>query len=236
MTSSTTPRPKARPPGGEDAGDGRWSRRRVLLATAITLPLTTTLSTVPRADEGGRAREAAAFIRRMVDRALEILAQTDKPEQERIAELERLLEEATDLDLIAKLVLGSYWRKATPEQRRRYLDLFRKMIRRQIAANISRYDGQRIEIVGSRDIDDRDTMVRTLIYDSKRDAPYRVDWRVRHTDGRFLIIDVVGEGVSLLITKRKEFREIVSAKGIDGLLRAMARKVEGEGAEPRAKG
>ncbi len=230
MKPSTTCCPKTPLPGNEPAVGGRWSRRSLLL-TAGTLPV----AAVALPALAARSQEAAVFIRRMVDRALEILSRTDRSREARIAELERLLEEATDLDLIAKLVLGAYWRKATPEQRRRYLQLFRKMIRRQIAANISRYDGQRIEIVGSRDIDDRDTMVRTLVYDSKRDAPYRIDWRVRHSDGRFLIIDVVGEGVSLLITKRKEFGEIVSAKGIEGLLTAMARKIEGNDNPPRAR-
>ncbi len=223
---STRRRPKSEPAAGH--------RRREVLVVLGTVPFLPALAAPPAA--AGRAEEAAAFIRRIADRALAILTDENKTETERVAELERLLEQATDLDLIAKLVLGSYWRKATPEQRRRYLELFRKMIRKQIATNISRYDGQRIEIVGSREIDDRDTMVSTLVHGAEKDPPYRVDWRVRRSNGRHLVIDVVAEGVSLLITKRKEFREIVSSKGIEGLLTAMARKIEDEGDRSSARG
>ncbi len=224
IRSSSAPRPRNEPPPGPP-----W-RRRALLLAAAGLPLAAVIPAT-----GEPREDAAVFIRQMADRALRILASRDRPEEERIAELERLLEQATDLDLIAKLVLGSYWRKANPAQRQRYLELFRKMIRKQIASNISRYDGQRIEIVGSHDIDDRDTMVSTLVYGTGSEPPYRVDWRVRRYNGRHLIIDVVAEGVSLLITKRKEFREIVSSRGIEGLLAAMAEKIENRGTRPAAR-
>ncbi len=222
--SSTPPRSRTEPRPAM-----AW-RRRALLLAAAGLPL---VVIVPAT--GKSQGEPAGFIRQVADQALRILAARDRSEEERIAELERLLERATDLDLIAKLVLGSYWRKATPAQRQRYLELFRKMIRKQIAGNISRYDGQRIEIVGSHEIDDRDTMVSTLVHGVGNEAPYRVDWRVRRYNGRYLIIDVVAEGVSLLITKRKEFRDIVSSSGIEGLLAAMAKKVEGQEAAPQAR-
>jgi hypothetical protein len=40
-------------------------------------------------------------------------------------------------------------------------------------------------------------------------------------DGRLAVIDVIAEGVSLLVTNREEFNSIVSRGGIDGLLREM---------------
>ncbi len=209
---------------GTEAGSADQCGRRGFLATIAAASLA--LAVTPA--RAGRAEEAAAFIKRIADQALSILSQTDKDKETRIAELEQLLEEATDLDLIAKMVLGIYWRRATPEQRKRYLELFRKLIRKELASKINRYNGERIEVVGSRDIDDRDTVVSTLVHRAKNQPPYRVDWRVRRSKGRFLIIDVIAEGVSLLITKSGEFREIVAKRGMEGLLAGMARQLEEE--------
>lgn len=51
---------------------------------------------------------------------------------------------------------------------------------------------------------------------------------MRVTDGRPIIIDVLPEGVSLVLTYRSEFDEVVARSGMDGLLaelrdRAVAR-------------
>lgn len=231
MRRSTIPPPIGHRPRRIEASLADCCGRRGLLAAFAAGSLA--LAAGPA--DAGREEEAAAFIKRIADRALSILSQTDKDQKTRIAELERLLEEATDLDLIAKMVLGSYWRRATPDQRRRYLELFRKLVRKELASKINRYNGERIEVVGSRDIDDRDTVVSTLVHRAEKQPPYRVDWRVRRSKGRFLIIDVVAEGVSLLITKSGEFREIVAKRGIEGLLAGMARQLEGEDTQSQVR-
>ena len=45
-----------------------------------------------------------------------------------------------------------------------------------------------------------------------------MDWRVRRIDQRFKIIDVVVEGVSMLVTQKAEFSAVLRQRGIDGLI------------------
>ena len=55
-----------------------------------------------------------------------------------------------------------------------------------------------------------------------------MDWRVRESDGGYAIIDVVAEGVSLVVSQRNEVGSIVERDGMPGLIEAM-RERSGEG-------
>ena len=44
-------------------------------------------------------------------------------------------------------------------------------------------------------------------------APARVDWRVRGAPGAYKIIDVVVEGISMVVTQRSEFASVIRRGG-----------------------
>jgi len=44
-------------------------------------------------------------------------------------------------------------------------------------------------------------------------SPVDLVWRVRPREGRYLVIDVMFEGVSLALTKREEFASIIQNSG-----------------------
>jgi phospholipid transport system substrate-binding protein len=45
--------------------------------------------------------------------------------------------------------------------------------------------------------------------------PVKVDWRVRNKDGRYKIVDVLVEGVSMSLTQRSDFSSVIQAGGGD---------------------
>jgi phospholipid transport system substrate-binding protein len=99
--------------------------------------------------------------------------------------------------------------------------MFHDYARDNLAHRFSGYTGgERFKIVGSRKVSDGDTLVSTEIT-LANGAPVAVDWRVRQVSGRLVIIDVVAEGISLLVTNRAQFDSIASREGIEGVLRQM---------------
>jgi phospholipid transport system substrate-binding protein len=48
--------------------------------------------------------------------------------------------------------------------------------------------------------------------------PLRVDWRLRERPDRPVVIDLIVEGISLLVTQRSEFAAVLERTGVDGLL------------------
>lgn len=188
-------------------------RRAAALLTALLVLLSAGLAgATPPA-------EAERFINELGVRTLGVLSRPGADDDERIRELAGILDEAADLRLIARLVLGRHWRAASEDQRREYLALFHSYARDGLAQRFGTYKGgQRFAISGSRQVDDTDTLVSTQIYLAPGQPPVMVDWRVRDSGGRLVIVDVVAEGISMLITNRAEFDSIVNRRGIDGLL------------------
>ena len=165
------------------------------------------------------------FIQDLGNRALAMLDQPVAP-QEKLRQLKQLLDRSTDLELVARLVLGRYWRQATPEQQDEYVRLFKELVMQAMAERLSRYTGETFEITGAKPVDERDTMVTTRILRRAGKPPIMVDWRVRQSADSFLLIDILAEGVSLIVTKRAEAAEVIDQRGIDSLLTEMRSRLE----------
>ena len=52
-----------------------------------------------------------------------------------------------------------------------------------------------------------------------------LDWRVREGDAGAVIIDVIVEGASLLVSQRSEFAAVIERYDLNGLLAELARAV-----------
>ena len=108
--------------------------------------------------------------------------------------------------------------------------MFRKILTNTLAARLGDYEGQTFEVVGNNALSERDTAVQTRINRLNGAPPLSVDWRVRQSDGGYAIIDVVAEGVSLVVSQRNEVGSIVERQGMPGLIEAMRERSEEGGA------
>jgi len=188
----------------------------------LALVLATTFSI------GAVAQKAQAdteeFIASLGDRALQVLVVDSQSETEREDAFRELLSEGFDLRLIGRYALGRYWRRATAEQRSEYAKLFEDFIVETYVARLGEYSGETLTVVSSHP-DDQDTTVTSEIVREGR-PPIRVDWRVRRGEGEPKIIDVVVEGVSMLLTQRDEFASVIQRSGgnVEGLLARLREK------------
>jgi phospholipid transport system substrate-binding protein len=195
--------------------------RRALLTVALALAAAKANATA--------ADEAAAFIDHLGQRTIEALNRVGHDAQARQQAIAALLDEATDLTLIARLCLGRHWRTASEAQRAEYVALFRANVLAVLSRRMSHYTGgEKFVVTASRPAGD-DAMVASEIDYATNDPPLRIDWRVRNNGGSPTIIDVLPEGVSLVLTYRSEFDEVVARDGMDGLMaelraRAAAKK------------
>lgn len=204
--------------GTDDRPAGlRLARRAALLGTALALAGARGVMASTASHAG-----ATDFIRDLGDRTVAIL-RTQAPDGQKLSELKQLLDQSTDLALVARLVMGQYWRQATPAQQQEYLRLFNALLMQNMAERFSWYTGETFTITDAKPVDERDTMVSTQIIrpPGSGKPPIRVDWRVRQTDGRFLLIDIVAEGISLVVSQRSEAAEFINRNGINGLLDEM---------------
>ena len=189
--------------------------RRQTLTTALAL-FNWTASAMPvRADCAG----AEAFVQDAADRSLQILNAPGADDAQRLAGMSSLLFEVADVPLIARIVLGRHWRTATEAQRSAYLEAFRVYALDSLAYRFASLGGG----VGFRPLgrcveDGDDALVATEATLSSRPQPVRIDWRVRAAGGKYRMIDVAVEGVSLVVSNRSEFDSVVGRQGLDALI------------------
>ena len=157
------------------------------------------------------------FVRQLGERTIEVLSNESYTAEDRMARYRELLRDGFAVNIIGRFALGRYWRTASPELREEYLALFQEFVLDIYSKRLDGFSGEIFTIVKSQTLDETDTLVSTEI--SGGDGPsIRVDYRVRSFEDKFQIVDVLVEGISLIVTQRSEFASIINRDGIEGLL------------------
>ena len=150
------------------------------------------------------ADDPAGFIRQLGRAAAAIVADPSRGPAERKEALGQLLSAGIDVPAIGKFVLGRYWRTATPEQQRDYLDVFGRYLVTVYAGRLEGEGGHELEVTGIQPDGDT-TLVHSRFVQTGDAPPVRLDWRVSRGDGGYRIVDVLVDDVSLAITQRSDF-------------------------------
>ena len=167
------------------------------------------------------------FIRSLGDEVIEILANKDLSQPQREVRFREMLGEFVDTDAISRTVLGRYWNVATPEQRTEFQKLYREYLIRIYATRFSKFNGEKFIVKGARPESDTDSLVTSSIESPQGGPPYAVNWRVRKNGSdKFVVVDVMAEGVSLLVTHNQEFSSVIQGKGgrVEGLLEELRKR------------
>lgn len=170
-------------------------------------------------------QNARKFIDTMAGSAIEFLGNKNMAQSAKRQAFDKLLRESFDMDTIGRFALGRYWRTATDAQRKEYMNLFRRMVLDVYSARFSEYNGQKFETRGARPEGERDVLVTSFIV-QPNGPEVQVDWRVREKDGRYRVVDVLVEGVSMAVTQRSDFSAVIQRGGgeIEVLLQHLREK------------
>jgi phospholipid transport system substrate-binding protein len=158
-----------------------------------------------------------------VDAVLAVLGDASLDSAGRRSRIEEIAYRRFDFSTMSRLVVARYWKRFTPAQQEELVHEFKEFLARTYGDRIDRYNQEQIEIVGERQEPRGDVSVLTRIVGGEYDAA-EVDYRLRGKDGRWRIIDVKIEGISLVLNYRDQFKAVLSRGGPDGLLEALRRK------------
>jgi len=160
-------------------------------------------------------------VRETVDAVITTLKK-DLDEERKRDEVFRLISDNFDFKVMAKRILATNWHKASDEQRRRFIDLFTRLLTRTYWSRIRDYRDEQVEYRGERIKRERYARVDTEIVTADKRIP--ITYRLLNRKGRWKAYDVIIEGVSLVQNFRTSYQAIVRKEGIDGLLQQMAAK------------
>lgn len=103
------------------------------------------------------------------------------------------------------LVLGQYYKSATPAQRDAYFAAFREYLKQAYGQALAMYHGQTYQIAPEQPLGDKTIVpIRVTIIDPNGRPPVRLDfqWRKNSQTGNWQAYDMIAEGVSMITTKQ----------------------------------
>ncbi|MFT6331835.1 MAG: phospholipid transport system substrate-binding protein [Lentimonas sp.] len=138
-------------------------------------------------------------------------------------QLTEIIDGVIDADWISKFVLGKNFRRATTEQKEEFRVLYREFMINNYSPKFTGYNGEKFTIDAI--ISNGNYFTVKCLFILKDDAPsISLDFRVRENtkntnSNKFLVFDIIAEGISLIETQRSEFGSVISRDGMEKFLK-----------------
>jgi phospholipid transport system substrate-binding protein len=194
----------------------------------VRLALACALLVAPLAAREADAGAPTDQLRSQVDRVLKLLEDPglqspDKARERRVA-VRKVADEIFDFGETARRALGRHWAARTPEERDEFVRLFGDLLERSYISKIELYGGEKIQYIGDR-IDGETALVQSKLL-TKNGSEVPIEYRMLKKAERWLVYDVVIEGVSLVANYRTQFNKIIQTSSFQELVKKMKTRQE----------
>lgn len=167
-----------------------------------------------------------------VDQVLSILREPGNAEQEGIdtkyERIKQVVDDAFDYEVLSRVTLGRGWRQLDDSQKEQFISLYSELIERTYRNYIVDYSDEDVVYVRETLLTEPGARVHRAEVETRvmaRQGPVQVLYRLHEDNGRWLVYDIHGEGISLSQNFRTQFEEILHRSGVDGLLESLRGKV-----------
>ncbi len=161
------------------------------------------------------AQAAQAVIKNTID---QVLKEPDKLNDS--VWVDNLIDQVFDFERMSKFVLGSNWKKTSPDEQTAFVKEFRALLVRTYSTSLKKSiaAGKKFEVTylphaGSEER----PKIKTLVKETDK-APIAVDYDMYSLKGVWKAYNVTVEGVSLVTNYQNEFEKDIREKGMDGLI------------------
>ena len=208
--------------------------KRFISALLFGLALNTAVAVAETSDPEALVRETS-------DRMLTVLKEQHdviKAEPQRLYELvDDIVLPHFDFERMSRWVLGKHWKRATPEQQKRFVNEFRTLLVRTYGTALLDYTDLQIKYLPLRMAEgSKDVTVRTEVM-KPGGQPIPINYSMfRRADG-WKVYDVAIDGISLVSNYRTDFSNQINTAGLDALIQKLVeRNAQGSGVDTGAKG
>jgi phospholipid transport system substrate-binding protein len=195
--------------------------RGVVRGWTIFLLSAVWLSTIGLATGG----EPTDLVRQITDQVFKILEdpqfQAPNRQAERQERLHKIADQAFDWQEVARRALAVHWRERTPQEQQEFVGLFKDLVETTYINRLetSAQEKRDIQYVGEQ-LDGPRAVVKTNVV-TRRNQQVPIEYRLHKVDGRWLIYDVLIEGISLVNNYRSQFNRIITSSSYNDLIQKM---------------
>jgi phospholipid transport system substrate-binding protein len=198
-------------------------------ARLLLLLLALALAGMPARPASAGVEEVDSFVRGIGEAAVDLLRPGGVDAAARRETVAALLRERFDLDGIAQLALGRFWRTASAAQRHEFQHLFAGFMTNLYANSldrdpdapplVSRFAVDKVRAAGAAPGGPPE-YVALSHFERLAGPPFRIEWRVRAAGEGYRVADVSVEGISMVVLFRQMLTNAVHDAGgdVEGLL------------------
>ena len=163
-------------------------------------------------------------VKKTVDEVVRIVADKEmkKNETKRRQSLKKAISGIFDYSEMAKRSLGKHWNVRTAAEKKQFAELFATLLENSYAAKIESYNNEKIVYI-KEIVEEDHAEVKSKVVTAGRDE-FTLDYRLFKQNGKWMVYDVIIEGVSLVSNYRSQFNKIITNNGYDKLVQKLQSK------------
>lgn len=179
----------------------------------------------------GAANESKAIesVRTTVEAVLDVMRDEtlSGPEKsrERREKMKALISVRFDFREMSRRALARHWKKRTTEEQDEFVDLFSDLLQNTYISKIEKYTDEKVnydkEVIRKKG---KYSIVRTSIL--SKDITIPIDYRLMRRGDKWMVYDVLVEGVSIISNYRSQYNNILSRESYAELIQKMKEKLE----------
>jgi ABC-type transporter MlaC component len=176
------------------------------------------------AENIANAESVESFVNNISIKSTEILSnKTDSDEKKNNKYLD-FVDTIVDSDWISKFVLGSYAKQLKQDEFEEFKKLYKKYLLKNYIYKLKDYS-ERIKIVKVVNKDNNVSIV-TIIAQDNMGVDINVDFRIVKKNDKFLVTDIIPEGISFIGSQRTDIGNTFKKDGFNNLINNLKLKVE----------
>ncbi len=163
----------------------------------------------------GYSTDPKQFISEIVEEA-KVVLNSEISKEEKAKKLSDIALKTVDIKGIGYYTLGSKRKDLTPDELKKYEDIFQKYFLKSFTSRLTDYSDPKIDVLSAEVLSDKYTIVKTLLRATDKKPEVKIDWRIYTKDpNKPLIRDLIVEGLKLARTQKEEFASILSSNDND---------------------
>jgi phospholipid transport system substrate-binding protein len=161
------------------------------------------------------------LIRTKWNAVISVLHNEDLDEEAQVKKINKIVSPIFDFELMAKLALGQrHWAELTVRQQEEFTKLFIERLKTSYREKIALYTNENIQF---KPPIKRKTTIYIPMELTSKDKKIAVLHKLRKVGKRWKIYDVEIQGVSVVLTYRSQFDDILSKGTVEDLLSQLAK-------------
>jgi phospholipid transport system substrate-binding protein len=144
----------------------------------------------------------------------------DQSRESKIEKIRSIINEIFDYTELSRRTLGRDWGKFKPEQQQEFVKLFSDLLEKTYADRLLSYSNEKVIFDKENMLNEGQAEVfsNVLTADGKK---IPLDYRLIAKEGKWLVYDVIIEGISMVRNYRDQFRDILAKNPPEHVLKVL---------------